>query len=105
MIKHFFKTNNIEIDNISNSVVTIKERSLYQQWFSLCYSLQMFAGYAELQVVDNMKHKFSEKTNISDIFHQLLIPTDTPKILTKKRKSPLKRNKKKEQPKKKFKKN
>ena len=102
MIKHFFKTNKINF-NTSEDIVTIKEQSLFQQWFSLCYSLQLFSDYAQMRILDTQKQKFTDSTDVIKILNTLLAPVKTSTKVTK-RKSPLKGKKKKEQPRKKFKK-
>lgn len=101
VIRHFFKTNKIDILK-SGGDISLKERSVFQQWFSLCYSLQLFASYANLTIVDHNNTKFSEHTNFANIAVELISNT-TAKKNTKKT-SKRKVSKRKEQPKKRFKK-
>ena len=79
--------------------ISLKERNMFQQWFSLCYSLQLFASYANLTPVTPDGKKFTLSTDMGELVTNLFHETSKPASKKGKRKSSSR--KRKEQPKKK----
>jgi hypothetical protein len=54
--------------------LTPEQRVLFQQCYSLSYSLQIFSNYAQFRLLDNHGNPFSDKTQLGKLVKELCAP-------------------------------